>query len=162
MGRRTGIATLLMLSLGTGCGGDSGPPADAGPALLTAATLGAQTVLASAEYLAVEPYATADRENGKRQAQICRACHSLDEGGSNMIGPNLHGFFGKPVGSVPDFSYSAAVTEADFVWTPRALDAWLIQPARFLPGNRMIFAGVADEQDRVDLIAYLLGATGGP
>ena len=161
MGRRTGLATLLMLCLGAGCGGDPGSSGDTGAAPLTAATLGAQTVLTPAEYLAVEPFATADRDNGKRQAQICRACHSFEAGGANTIGPNLHGFFGKSVGSVAGFSYSAAVAEADFVWTPRALDAWLIQPARFLPGNRMIFAGVADEQDRADLIAYLLDATGG-
>jgi cytochrome c len=48
---------------------------------------------------------------------------------------------------------------ADFVWTPAALNAWLAQPGRFLPGNRMTFAGVLKQSDRDDLIAYLLGAT---
>ena len=76
-----------------------------------------------------------------------------------MIGPNLFGFFGKPAGSVAGYSYSAALQEADFRWTPRALDAWLLQPARFLPGNRMSFPGVSRASDRADLIAYLLEAT---
>ncbi len=76
-----------------------------------------------------------------------------------MIGPALHGFFGTEAGSREDFEYSAVLAQADFVWTPRALDAWLVQPGRFLPGNRMTFAGVFRESDRNDLIAYLLQVT---
>ena len=76
-----------------------------------------------------------------------------------MIGPALYGFFGREVGSRSGFEYSAAMRNADFVWTPEALNAWLAQPGRFLPGNRMTFAGVFRQGDRDDLIAYLLGAT---
>lgn len=161
MGRLAGFTALLWLCLGTGCGGDSSSSDSDRTPVLTAATLGEQSVLRSGEYLAAAPYAAADRGNGQRQVQICKACHTLEKGGRNVIGPNLYGFFGKQVGAVPEFAYSAAVREADFVWTPRALDAWLSQPGRFLPGNRMTFAGVRDEQDRVDLIAYLLDVTGG-
>ena len=78
-----------------------------------------------------------------------------------MVGPNLFKFFGRPAASVPEFSYSQVLAEAGFFWTPRALDAWLEQPARFLPGNRMIYPGIASERDRTDLIAYLLRATTG-
>lgn len=151
------VAALIVLS---GCGGDTGDTTgntDAKP--LTAATLGEQTVLRTAEYLAGSPFAEANKENGERQAQICRACHSLEKGGANMIGPNLFGFFGKPVGTVAGYDYSKAIQEAVFDWTPRALDAWLSQPGRFLPGNRMTFAGVGAAGDRVDLIAYLLHVT---
>jgi cytochrome c len=63
------------------------------------------------------------------------------------------------VGSQSGFEYSAVMRNADFVWTPAAVDAWLAQPGRFLPGNRMMYAGLLDEQDRNDLIAYLLEAT---
>ena len=49
--------------------------------------------------------------------------------------------------------------DADFIWTPEALNAWLAQPGRFLPGNRMTFAGVLRQSDRDDLIAYLLDVT---
>ena len=129
------------------------------PPPLTAATLGEQTVLAATEHLSAAPYSDADRQNGARQAQICRACHSLDKGGPHMIGPALYGFFGSVAGSSEGFDYSPVVRDADFVWTPRALDAWLAQPGQFLPGNRMTFAGVYQSSDRDDLIAYLLEVT---
>ena len=76
-----------------------------------------------------------------------------------MIGPALYQFFGREVGSRSGFEYSAVMRNADFVWTPEALNAWLAQPGRFLPGNRMTFAGVPRQGDRDDLIAYLLGVT---
>ena len=127
--------------------------------LPTAATLGEQVVLDAREYLAAAPYMDADPSNGERQAQICKACHSFDRDGPNMIGPALHGFFGTKAGSRGGFDYSGALRSADFVWTPEALDAWLAQPGRFLPGNRMTFGGVLRQEDRDDLIAYLLTAT---
>jgi len=128
-------------------------------ATLSAATLGEQTVLAASDYLAREPFVSANLKNGGRQAQICKACHSLSDGGPNMIGPALFGFFGRGVGEQAGFDYSPAVQEAEFIWTPRALDAWLAQPGRFLPGNRMTFGGVLKQTDRDDLIAYLLVET---
>jgi len=144
------------------CGGDSSSSpggSDGSAAPLTAATLGEQSVLPAAEYLSQAPYAGADPENGQRLAQMCKACHTIGKGGVNMVGPNLYGFFGKPAASAERYSYSVALQEADFVWTPRALDAWLAQPARFLPGNRMSFPGVSQANDRADVIAYLLEAT---
>ena len=162
MGRPTGSAILLLLTLIAGCSGESGTSSrdNTKPPALTAATLGEQSVLTIAEYLAAAPYVDADRGKGERQAQICKACHSLDKGGRNTIGPNLYGFFGSPAAAVDGFDYSAALRESEFVWTPRALDAWLAQPSRFLPGNRMTFAGVPKAEDRANLIAYLLEVTG--
>lgn len=132
---------------------------EGGAEQLSAATLGEQTVLDVSEYLAIEQFKVANVKKGERQALICKACHSLDAGGPNMIGPALFRFFGKEAGAQAGFAYSPAMQAADFVWTPRALDAWLAQPGRFLPGNRMTFGGVASQQDRDDLIAYLLVKT---
>lgn len=160
--RKTAVVIAASACLVAACSGES-PPAEGagdGPAApLTAATLGSQTVLPAADYLAQAPYAGADRANGQRLAQMCKACHTIGKGGVNMVGPNLYGFFGKPAGSADRYPYSAALQESDFVWTPRALDAWLAQPARFLPGNRMSFPGVSRASDRADVIAYLLEAT---
>jgi len=156
--RLTAAAALTLLAA---CGNDSPdkPSGEEEVAHLLAATLGEQTVLGVSDYLALEQYQAADRKKGERQAMICKACHSFDAGGPNMIGPALFGFFGKGPGEQAGFEYSPAMQAADFVWTPRALDAWLAQPGRFLPGNRMTFGGVSGQQDRDDLIAYLLVKT---
>lgn len=86
----------------------------------------------------------------------CLACHRFEPDTPGPVGPNLYGFFGRSVGSVDGYPYSPALTQAEFIWTPRALDSWLAQPARFLPGNRMVYAGMADQDNRNALIAALL------
>ena len=154
-------AAVVVLSCMAACGERSGESAGEASAVPTAATLGEQVVVPNAEYLAAAPYATADRANGARQAQFCRACHALEADGRHMVGPALHGFFGTRAGSRAGYDYSPVLRDAGFVWTPAALDAWLIQPGRFLPGNRMTFAGVSKQSDREDLIAYLLEVTNG-
>ena len=157
--RRIAATSAIVLIVSTGCSNNTGSDAPGQAPLITAATLGEQRLLSASQYLAEPPYATADLDNGAQQAQICRACHSLERGGPVMIGPVLFGMFGAPAGRRPDFDYSRALAEAEFVWTPRALDAWLAEPTRFLPGNRMSFAGVRDMTNRVDLVAYLLKVT---
>ena len=156
------LAAAAALALAAGCGDTSEDGGEQAAPVLTAATLGEQQLLSAAEHLSRAPYAEADQSNGARQAQVCRACHSLEAGGVNMIGPALHGFFGTKAGSHEGFEYSRVLAEANFVWTPRALDAWLVQPGRFLPGNRMSFGGVRDDQKRADLVAYLLTVTSEP
>ena len=163
MNRILAAALAVSVALVAACGGDANTPSgaadDAAPP--TAGTLGEQDVRPVSDYLAEPIYADADRDNGERLAQMCRTCHTFGAGGIHMIGPNLHGFFGRPAGSAERYAYSPALREAEFVWTPAALDAWLAQPARFLPGNRMSFPGVQRAGDRADLIAYLLAATAG-
>ncbi len=149
----------LALIVVAGCGAGNGTDSSERAPVLTAATLGEQTVLTAGEYAAQPRYAEANLQNGATQSQICRACHGFEPGGPALLGPNLHGMFGKPAGRRDDYEYSPALAEADFVWTPRALEAWLAQPSTFLPGNRMTFPGVLDPRNRTDLVAYLLEVT---
>lgn len=128
-------------------------------AVLTAANLGEQVVLPTRDYLQLPRYANANRELGERLVMQCRACHSFQRGGPTLIGPNLHGFFGRRAGSGGGYAYSPVLREADFIWTPEALDAWLAQPAAFLPGNRMVYAGLSEQADRDAAIAALLRLT---
>lgn len=100
-----------------------------------------------------------DAEKGKRIFNRCKACHNLTAAERSRMGPNLDGLFGRQAGSKDDYKYSKALAEADFVWTEEKLDAWLGSPKTFLPGNKMAFAGLRKEQDRMDLMAYLRTAT---
>ncbi len=106
------------------------------------------------------PYNTADYARGRRTFKLCQSCHLTAEGGGNLVGPNLHGLFGREVGTLEGFAYSPALQEADFVWTPDKVDHWLENPQTFLEGNRMTFAGVRKPEDREAVIAYLMVETG--
>lgn len=106
------------------------------------------------------PYNTADYDSGRRLFRRCSSCHTVDQNGSHRVGPNLHGLFGRQAGSAENFNYSDALANAGFEWTPEQLDAWLANPREFLPGNRMSFVGLREEEDRQDVIAYLLEETG--
>jgi cytochrome c len=105
------------------------------------------------------PYNGANFEAGRRVFAQCRSCHTIDADGGHRVGPNLHGVFGREVGTAEGFTYSRAVQDADFIWDADHLDHWLQNPQTFLPGNRMAFAGVRDETQRRDLIAYLMVET---
>lgn len=102
-----------------------------------------------------EPYASANLDNGRRLFRRCASCHTLGDGDRHLVGPNLHGMFGRQVGGAEGFRFSRALEEADFVWTKAELDEWLANPRTYLPGNRMSFAGLRNESDRNDLIAFL-------
>ena len=106
------------------------------------------------------PYAEADYARGRRTFKLCQSCHTLAEGGSNMVGPNLYGMFGRQTAAVEGFAYSKALQEANFTWTPEQLNNWLESPRKFLPGNKMSFAGVRKENDRHAVIAYIMSETG--
>lgn len=150
---------FVIALLVSGCGQGSDAPAPA------AAPAPAPKVLSDAEKTALlatlpAPYNAGDLANGKAKFGLCRSCHTITPGGSNGVGPNLYGVFGRKAGTHEDYNYSDAVKNAGFVWDAEHLDKWLAQPREFLPGTKMSFAGVKNEEDRVDLIAYLKVETG--
>jgi cytochrome c len=106
------------------------------------------------------PYNTGDLLNGQSKFALCRSCHTITQGGPNLIGPNLYGVFGRKAGSLPGYTYSPVVAAAGFNWDAEHLDKWLDNPRGFMPGTKMTFAGLHDPKDRVDLIAYLKVETG--
>src|SRR5215510_4190139 len=99
-----------------------------------------------------------DAENGKDVFKACRACHQVGPGSKNGIGPSLNGIVGRKAGTIASFVYSDVNGEAGtkgLVWTEDNLSKYLDNPAAYMPGNKMTYAGLKDESDRRDLIAYL-------
>lgn len=102
--------------------------------------------------------ADADVEAGRLGAARCSPCHSFSSGEPSANGPNLFDIVGAPVGAVAGFTYSpafAAFAATGATWTYDRLDTFLANPSVAVPGTRMGFAGIADEQQRADLIAWL-------
>ena len=99
-----------------------------------------------------------DAENGKDVFKVCRPCHQVGPSARNGIGPTLNGIVGSKAGTIAGFTYSEANKEAGtkgLVWTEDNLFKYLENPAAFMPGNKMTYAGMKDDTDRRDLIAYL-------
>jgi cytochrome c len=116
--------------------------------LLLLAAAGAPSALAT----------DASVENGEEVFKKCRACHDVGPAAKNKVGPILNGLFGRKAGTIEGFTYSDAnhkAGEAGWVWTEEAMMKYLENPREAMPGNRMAFVGLRDEQDRKDIIAYL-------
>jgi cytochrome c len=109
-----------------------------------------------------ERLAQADVAHGEQLAAQCQACHSLEEGGAVRLGPTLYGVAGRPVGSYAGFEYSDVMAGHGGDWTLEELDMFLADPMGTMPGTRMIFVGVPQQQDRADVIAYLNTLTNTP
>ena len=97
-----------------------------------------------------------DAAKGQKSYAKCAACHTINAGGANGIGPNLAGIFGEGVAQGRGgYAFSDAVKAKGGKWDDATLDAWLTDPAKFAPGTKMSFAGLSDAQERANIIAYL-------
>nr|WP_306768485.1 cytochrome c family protein [Roseomonas sp. AR75] len=118
--------------------------------------LGACLILAGMG--AAQNAAAQDAAAGQRVFNQCRACHTIDQGGRNGVGPNLHGVVGRRAASIEGFRYSAnmrELAEGGLTWTTENLNRYLTNPKDVVPRGSMAFAGLRQEQQRKDLIAYL-------
>ncbi len=108
---------------------------------------------------AAHPGVAADPTSGKAVFNRCRICHTVEAGGRNGAGPNLHRLFGRKAGTVEHFADSAAMKNSGVVWDEATLAQYLHGPKLFIPGTRMAFPGVASDKEVADLLAYLREAT---
>lgn len=112
--------------------------------------------------VSVSAFAAEDPERGAKAFQTCAACHSL-EPGRHFTGPSLAHLFDRKAGTAPGFQrYSDALRQSRVVWDEKTLDAWIKEPAKFIPGNVMTFSGLKDEKARRDLVQYLKEADANP
>jgi cytochrome c len=101
----------------------------------------------------VPAFAAGDAAKGEQEFAQCAICHAKDM--ANGIGPGLSGVVGRHAGSAPGFGYSPAMKNSSIVWDEKSLDMFIMAPQSAVPGNTMPFAGIPDQAERSDLIAYL-------
>ena len=112
-------------------------------------------------FASLAPVATraADAAAGEAQFNKCKICHSINAGGPAIVGPNLHGVFGRKAGTLDNFAYSEAMKESGIVWDDETMAKYLRNPKEVVPGGKMAFPGIKDEAQLADLLAYLHQAT---
>lgn len=110
---------------------------------------------AAAEVPIATLLASADLAAGEAAFKKCAACHTINQGGANGIGPNLWASLGKAHGHVPGFAYSDALTSIPGNWDFQNMSDWLASPRRYAPGTKMTFAGISNAEERANLIAYM-------
>lgn len=99
--------------------------------------------------------AAGDPVAGKKSFIQCQMCHTAETGGANRIGPNLAGIVGSKAASKPGFAYSPALKKTGWTWNAKTLDTFIKKPAAAVPGTKMVYAGLADDTARANVIAYL-------
>jgi len=109
-------------------------------------------------FMTPRPGAAADIAAGQALFNRCKICHSL-EAGKNMVGPSLHGLFSRKAGTSDGFTFSEAMKESGILWDDDTLTKYLHDPKQVVPGGKMAFPGIKDDQQIADLLAYLHQAT---
>jgi cytochrome c len=130
------------------------------PAIVTPAAPGAEAAAAAPKPVPLPPIAPllakADVATGESTAKkLCTSCHTFNEGGKAGVGPNLYGVVGGPHAHMQGFDYSAGMKAKTGPWTFDELNEWLHKPSSYVPGTRMAFPGINNDQERADVIDYL-------
>lgn len=103
-----------------------------------------------------------DAAAGEKVFAVCKACHQIGDTAKNVVGPVLNGLIGRKAGSVEGYNYSDANKQSGITWDEATFSEYIKDPKAKIPGTKMAFAGIKDEQKIKDLIAYLHTFDGAP
>jgi cytochrome c len=131
------------------------PMPEAAPTAAPAGDAAAPAAPAFDAKAVAEAAGTGNAPNGQKIFGKCQACHSIEPGGPNKVGPNLAGVVGRAKASHAGFNYSDAMKTKGGDWTLEDLAGFIHNPKGFVPGTKMLFPGIADPGDLGDLLAYL-------
>jgi cytochrome c len=106
--------------------------------------------------------AKASAELGEQVAKKCAACHNVDKGEPNKIGPHLWSVVGRDKASISDYNYSKALQTKGGKWDYDSLFAFLKNPSKYAPGTKMAFAGLAKPEDIANVVAFLRSKSDNP
>lgn len=112
---------------------------------LTTAALAASTIASPAQDLAA----------GEQSFKKCLACHSVGEGATNKVGPVLNGLEGRKAGTIPGYTYSEGNKNSGLVWSEEVFREYIKNPREKIPGTKMAFAGIKNDNEITSLWAYL-------
>ena len=96
-----------------------------------------------------------DAAAGEKVFAVCKACHQVGDSAKNVVGPVLNGLFGRKAGAVEGYNFTEANKKSGIVWDEATFGEYIKDPKAKIPGTKMAFAGIKDEQKIKDLIAYL-------
>lgn len=100
-------------------------------------------------------FSAGDPAKGAEVFKKCASCHTITQGGAAGIGPNLYGVMGQKHGRAAGFAYSPGLVAMPGAWDWEAMNAWLTSPKKYVNGTKMSFAGLANPEDRANLIRYI-------
>ena len=117
-------------------------------------------LLASRKAMVIaEPDVTVPEGDSKKGAKLfkakCFQCHTIEQGGNAKQGPPLWGVFGRQSGTFDGFAYSEANKNSGIVWSEKHMYEYLVNPKKYIPGTKMVFAGLKKDKERADIIAYM-------
>lgn len=140
----------------TACDSGSDSPSTAPAQVQTSAAVGVESAgVAKTEVETAAVDAEKVLKQGKQAFMRCIACHTVEADGPVTLGPNLHGIVGRGAGTQEGFAYSAALQNSGLTWDEETLQRWISNPAKTVPGNKMVYVNTLKQEDVSALIQYL-------